>query len=126
MKNIILAVSIVIISWSHTCAQLLNYPKTKKVEQTDDYHGTKVTDPYRWLEDDHSLETKAWVMQENATTEKYMITIPFRDTLKARMTQLWKFVSYGVPFKCGKSYFYYRHDGVQNQPVLFYLKSLEG
>ncbi len=125
MKNIILAVSIVIISWSHTCAQLLNYPKTKKVEQTDDYHGTKVTDPYRWLEDDHSLETKAWVMQENATTEKYMITIPFRDTLKARMTQLWKFVSYGVPFKCGKSYFYYRHDGVQNQPVLFYLKSLE-
>lgn len=125
MKNIILAVSIVIISWSHTCAQLLNYPKTKKVEQADDYHGTKVTDPYRWLEDDHSLETKAWVMQENAITEKYMITIPFRDTLKARMTQLWKFVSYGVPFKCGKSYFYYRHDGVQNQPVLFYLKSLE-
>ncbi|MFN0189497.1 MAG: prolyl oligopeptidase family serine peptidase [Bacteroidia bacterium] len=125
MKNIILAVSIVIISCNHTCAQLLNYPKTKKVEQTDDYHGTKVTDPYRWLEDDHSLETKAWVMQENAITEKYMITIPFRDTLKARMTELWKSLSFGVPFKCGKSYFYYRHDGVQNQPVLFYYKSLE-
>lgn len=54
-----------------------------------------------------------------------MSTIPFRDTLKARMTQLWKIISYSSPFKCGKSYFYYRHDGVQNQPVLFYLKSLE-
>lgn len=125
MKNIILTVSLITISWSNTCAQLLNYPKTKKVEQSDDYHGTKVADPYRWLEDDHSLETKVWVLQENAITEKYMITIPFRDSLKARMTQLWKSIVYGVPFKCGKSYFYYRHDGVQNQPVLFYLKSLE-
>ncbi|MBK7683976.1 MAG: S9 family peptidase [Bacteroidetes bacterium] len=125
MKNYILAVSLVFISWGSTCAQVLNYPKTKKVDQTDDYHGTKVADPYRWLEDDHALETKGWVVQENAFTEKYMSTIPFRDTLKARMTQLWKIISYSVPFKCGKSYFYYRHDGVQNQPVLFYLKSLE-
>ena len=125
MKNIILAVSLVFLSWTSTCAQLLNYPKTKKVDQTDNYHGTKVTDPYRWLEDDHSSETKAWVLQENEITEKYLNTVPFRDTLIARMTQLWKFVSYSVPFKCGKSYFYYRHDGVQNQPVLFYLKSLE-
>ena len=125
MKNIILAVNLVFLSWSITCSQPLNYPKTKKVDQTDNYHGTKVADPFRWLEDDHSLETQSWIMQENVLTEKYMSTIPFRDTLKARMTQLWKFVSYSVPFKCGKSYFYYRHDGVQNQPVLFYLKSLE-
>lgn len=56
MKNYILAVSLVFISWGSTCAQVLNYPKTKKVDQTDDYHGTKVADPYRWLEDDHAFQ----------------------------------------------------------------------
>lgn len=124
-KNLIAMVSLIFIASTGVWAQPLTYPITKKVQQTDDYHGKKVEDPFRWLEDDHSLETKGWVLQQNAVTEKYMATIPFRDSLKSRMTSLWKFVRYGVPFKCGPSYFYYRHDGVQNQPVLFFMKTLD-
>ncbi|MBL0097289.1 MAG: hypothetical protein IPP46_12995 [Bacteroidetes bacterium] len=84
-----------------------------------------VEDPYRWLEDDHSLETKAWVMKQNLFTEKYLVQIPFRDSLKSRMKQLWSFISYKAPFRCGTGYFYYRHDGVQNQPVLFFMKGVD-
>lgn len=124
-KNIIAIVNLFFIACTSALAQPLIYPSTKKVDQSDDYHGKKVMDPYRWLEDDHSLETKAWVLQQNETTEKYMSAIPFRETLKNRMASLWKFIRYDVPFKCGNSYFYYRYDGVQNQPVLFYMKSLE-
>ncbi len=101
------------------------YPETKKAEQKDDYFGTLVEDPYRWLEEDHSLETKAWVMKQNLFTEKYLVQIPFRDSLKSRMKQLWSFISYKAPFRCGTGYFYYRHDGVQNQPVLFFMKGVD-
>ena len=106
-------------------SQSLTYPVTRKVDQTDVYHGITVADPYRWLEDDQSDETKKWVDAENSVTAQYLASIPFRDSLKEKMKANWNFIRYELPFRCGKSYFYYRHDGRQNQPVLYFMKSLE-
>ena len=97
----------------------IEYPKTKKVDQVDDYHGTKVADPYRWLEDDNSAETKAWVEAQNKVTFDYLNTIPEREMLKKRLTELWDYAKYSAPFKEGGKYFYYKNDGLQNQSVLY-------
>src|SRR5215210_1213291 len=97
----------------------LEYPKTKKVEQTDDYHGTKVSDPYRWLEDDNSAETKAWVEAQNKVTFDYLNQIPERAKIKARLTELWNYEKYSAPFKRGSKYFYSKNDGLQNQSVFY-------
>ena len=103
----------------------LTYPETKKVGQVDDYHGTKVADPYRWLEDDHSAETKAWVEAQNKVTFKYLAAIPERERIRKRLTQLWNFERYGVPFREGGRYFITKNDGLQNQSVLYTLTSIE-
>ena len=103
----------------------IEYPKTKKVEQTDDYHGTKVSDPFRWLEDDNSAETKAWVEAQNKVTFDYLKTIPEREQLKKRLTELWDYEKYSAPFKEGGKYFYYKNDGLQNQSVLYVTDSPE-
>ncbi len=95
----------------------VDYPKTKKVEQTDDYHGTKVSDPYRWLEDDNSAETKAWVEAENKVTFGYLNQIPERAKIKARLTELWNYERYSAPNEQGGKYFYTKNNGLQNQPV---------
>jgi prolyl oligopeptidase len=97
----------------------IEYPKTKKVDQVDDYHGVKVADPYRWLEDDNSAETKAWVEAQNKVTFDYLNTIPEREMLKKRLTELWDYEKYSAPFKEGGKYFYYKNDGLQNQSVLY-------
>lgn len=102
------------------------YPKTKKVEQIDDYHGTKVSDPYRWLEDDNSAETKSWVDAQNKVTFAYLNQIPQRAALKKRLTELWNYEKYSAPFKRGSRYFYYKNDGLQNQSVLYVADSLKG
>ena len=126
MKHLTLTVLLsVFFSLSAIYAQKVNYPVSSKVNQVDDYFGVKIEDPYRWLEDDQSQETKDWVLQQNSVTNQYLQQIPFRDSLKARMKSLWSFVKFDTPFRCGSSYFYYRHDGLQNQPILFYMKSLE-
>ena len=103
----------------------ITYPKTNKVVQTDDYHGTKVSDPYRWLEDDNSAETKAWVEAQNKVTFDYLNTIPERATLKTRLTELWNYEKYSAPFKRGSKYFYYKNDGLQNQSVLYVADSVK-
>jgi len=95
------------------------YPETKKVNQTDDYFGTKVSDPYRWLEDDRSEETKEWVKQENTVTNAYLAQIPFRDAIKARLTELWNYAKYTAPFREGEYTYFYKNDGLQNQSVLY-------
>ena len=97
----------------------IEYPKTKTVDQVDDYHGVKVADPYRWLEDDNSAETKAWVTAQNKVTFDYLNTIPEREMLKKRLTELWDYEKYSAPFKEGGKYFYYKNDGLQNQSVLY-------
>jgi prolyl oligopeptidase len=103
----------------------IEYPKTRKVEQNDEYHGTKIADPYRWLEDDNSAETKAWVESQNKVTNAYLATIPERETIKKRLTELWNYEKYSAPFKEGGKYFYYKNDGLQNQSVLYVADSVK-
>ena len=105
--------------------ETLDYPKTKKVDQVDDYHGAKVEDPYRWLEDDYSEETKAWVEAQNAVTFAYFASLPDREPLGKRLTELWNYPRYGAPFKRGGRYFFFKNDGLQNQSVLYKQASLE-
>lgn len=105
-------------------AQNIEYPVTKKTEQTDDYFGTKVSDPYRWLEDTDSPETKSWVEAQNKITFDYLAKIPYRNKIKQRLTELWNYPSYSQPFKEGKWYFFYKNDGLQNQSVLYIQKDL--
>lgn len=107
-------------------AQPFSYPVTRKTEQVDDYFGTKISDPYRWLEDDRSAETEAWVKKENEVTFRYLETIPYREQVKKRMTELWNFPKYSSPFKGGNNYFVYTNDGLQNQFVLNILRDLKG
>ncbi|MBE9129178.1 MULTISPECIES: prolyl oligopeptidase family serine peptidase [unclassified Coleofasciculus] len=106
-------------------SQPLIYPPTRKVDQVDNYHGMKVADPYRWLEDPDSEETKAWVEAQNQVTFGYLTEIPQREPLKQRVTQLWNYEKYGIPFKEENRYFYFKNDGLQNQSVLYTLTSLE-
>ena len=97
----------------------LPYPETARGEVVDNYFGTEVPDPYRWLEDDNSEATAAWVAAENAVTEDYLSQIPFRDAIRTRLTQLWNYPKEGAPAKHGDWYYYYYNDGLQNQSVLY-------
>jgi prolyl oligopeptidase len=106
--------------------QNLDYPKTRKTEQVDDYHGVKVADPYRWLEDDNSPETLAWVKAENQVTHEYLEKIPYRSQLKQRLEELYNYPKYGIPSRSGAYYFWSKNDGLQNQSVLYVQKGLEG
>ena len=103
-------------------AQSIVYPKTKKVNQKDNYFGTEIRDPYRWLEDDNSEETKQWVLAQNKVTEDYISKIPFRTKIKSRLTTLWNFSKASSPFKAGSNYFMYTNNGLQNQFVLNILR----
>jgi prolyl oligopeptidase len=105
-----------------------HYPAAKRGEQVDDYHGTKVADPYRWLEDDvrKSQEVKEWVEAENKLTQAYLATIPQREGIKKRLTELWNYERYSAPFKIGGRYFFSKNDGLQNQAVLYVQDSLDG
>ena len=107
-------------------AAKLAYPVTKKVDQVDDYFGTKVADPYRWLEDDNAEEVKAWVQAQNAVTFGYLDTIPYRPKIKARLTEIFNYPRYSSPFRAGEYYFFYKNDGLQNQSVCYIQKGLDG
>ena len=95
------------------------YPQTQKGTTTDQYFGTTVSDPYRWLENDMADDTKSWVVEQNKTTNEYMDKIPFRGAIKARLTELWNYVKYTAPFKEGEYTYFYKNDGLQNQSVLY-------
>lgn len=97
----------------------IQYPQTKKGEIVDVYFDTKVNDPYRWLEDDKSAETGAWVKAENEVTYGYLDKIPFRDALKKRMEQLWNYEKISAPFTEGKFTYYSKNNGLQNQSVIY-------
>jgi len=97
----------------------VEYPTTREDDVEEDYHGTKVKDPYRWLEDDNSDETKAWVKEQNATTFGYLENVPFRKDIKERLEKLWDYEKYSSPFKEGDTYYYFKNDGLQNQYVLY-------
>ncbi len=102
----------------NTMAQI-TYPTTKTVKQTDDYHGVKIEDPYRWLENDRSDETMNWVKAQNTVTETYLTQVSYRNKIKNRLTELWNFDKMSVPFKKGKFFFSFRNDGLQNQAVFY-------
>ena len=104
----------------------LTYPKTEKGTQTDNYFGKDIADPYRWLEDDTSAKTKAWVIEENKVTNGYLDAIPFRNKIRSRLTELVNYPRYGTPFRAGEYLFYTKNDGLQNQPVIYYQKGLDG
>ncbi|HKZ43896.1 MAG TPA: prolyl oligopeptidase family serine peptidase [Anaerolineales bacterium] len=104
--------------------QPFQYPKPHKVDQIDYYHGTKITDPYRWLEDVDSAETREWIKQENELTFSFLEKIPARVKIKERLTKLWDFTKATSPYKKGGRYFQFRNSGLQNQDILYVSESL--
>ncbi|MGO8793672.1 MAG: prolyl oligopeptidase family serine peptidase [Candidatus Sulfotelmatobacter sp.] len=105
-------------------AQTITYPDARRSDQTDDYHGTKVADPYRWLEDTDSAETHAWVEAENKLTFGYLDKIPYRQAIRDRLTKLWNYERFSVPEEEGGRYFFQHNTGLQNQSVLLVADSL--
>jgi prolyl oligopeptidase len=99
-------------------------PPTRTVPVVDDYFGTQVADPYRWLEDDHSVETKAWVAAQNQVTGAYLDAIPERGPIRARLASLWNYEKFSAPFQRGSNYFYRHNSGVQNQWVMYVTRKL--
>jgi prolyl oligopeptidase len=124
MKNL-LSITLIVIVMGCTQQKPFNYPETRKGDVVDNYFGTEVPDPYRWLEDDTSEETAAWVKAENEVTFAYLESIPFRDALKERMTEIWNYPKMGTPSKEGDLYFYSYNTGLQNQSVIYMKKNLE-
>ncbi|MBM3875848.1 MAG: S9 family peptidase [Verrucomicrobia bacterium] len=111
---------------SHAADQpRLAYPVTARTNHVDDYHGTKIPDPFRWLEDDNAADTKAWVEAQNKVTFGYLDTIPERARIKERLTKLWNFERYGLPHREGSRYFWSKNDGLQNQSVLYVADTLD-
>ncbi|MEO7040246.1 MAG: prolyl oligopeptidase family serine peptidase [Gemmatimonadaceae bacterium] len=104
----------------------LHYPVARKGDQSDSYFGTAVADPYRWLEDTDSPETKKWVEAENALTFQYLAGIPERASIKEQLTRVWNYPKYTVPIKRGKDYFTIENSGLQNQGVLYVQRGLKG
>lgn len=105
---------------------MLIYPKTKKVDQKDNYFGTIVNDPYRWLEYDTAADVGEWVQHQNEVTNAYLDQIPYRDKLKGRISEIINYPKYSAPFRAGQYYFFSKNDGLQNQSVIYYQKGLSG
>lgn len=127
MKKYFIFISILALLIGNGCKQKITvkYPATKKVDIVDNYFGTKIADPYRWLENDTSKATAEWVKAENAVTFDYLSKIPFREKIRERLTKIWNYPKLGVPFKEGPYYFFFKNNGLQNQSVLYYRKGLE-
>ncbi len=104
----------------------LTYPETNSVDQTDDYHGTQIPDPYRWLEIDTAQDVEAWVKTQNEVTFDYLEKIPYREKIRQRYEELFNYPKLSSPFKAGEYYFFYKNDGLQNQSVIYIQKGLEG
>jgi prolyl oligopeptidase len=107
-----------------SAAQAITYPQARRSDQVDDYHGTKVADPYRWLEDTDSAETHAWVEAENKLTFGYLDQIPYRQSIRDRLTKLWNYERFTTPSLHGGRYFYQHNTGLQQQNVLLVAESL--
>jgi len=126
MKRPLLFVVILLSLLAVECTnQKFDYPETKKVDQVDSYFGVEVEDPYRWLENDRSVETENWVLAQNKVTFDYLAQIPYRDQFKNRMEELWNFETIESPFKKGEKYFFFKNNGLQNQSVLYVRNSTD-
>src|SRR4029453_1003987 len=102
------------------------YPTPRKGDVADDYFGTRVADPYRWMEDLNSADVKQWVDAENGVTFKYLDALPMRDSLRKRITELWNYPKTSVPYYEGRHWFYNRNSGLQRQSVVFTREALDG
>jgi prolyl oligopeptidase len=100
-----------------------SYPATKTTDQSDDFFGTKVSDPYRWLENDMATDTKDWVQRQNEVTNNYLSKIPYQEAIKKRLTELWNYEKFSAPFKEGEYTYFYKNNGLQNQSVLYRQKN---
>jgi prolyl oligopeptidase len=126
MKKLIFLLSAIVFMLLFSCTQSgLDYPETRMSDQVDDYFGTEVADPYRWLEDDNSEETTEWVKAQNLVTFSYLEKIPFREKVKERLTEVWNYPRVSAPWKDGGYYFFTKNDGLQNQNVYYMQKDLE-
>ena len=121
-----LVITALVIGTTALAAQRFQYPKTRTVDQVDTYHGVAVSDPYRWLEDDMSAETAAWVEAQNKITFGYLERIPFRQSLTKRVKALNDYEKITAPSRKGPYVFYSRNAGIQNQSVLYYQKGMNG
>jgi prolyl oligopeptidase len=110
--------SALLIGGANVAQAKTNYPEARKVDTTDVYFGTKVADPYRWLENDTTAETAKWVKEENSITQNYLSKIPFRNNVKKRITELANFEKMSTPFRVKDKYYYFKNNGLQNQSVL--------
>ena len=124
MKLTLSALALAAVVASGAQAEELSYPATRKVDQIDTYHGISVADPYRWLEDDNSADTKAWVVAQNQVTDKFLEAMPQRLPARRIYTELYNFERFGIPFREGGRYFWSRNDGLQQQNVIYTAKSL--
>lgn len=130
-KSLIAALTITLfallsLQFAATAQQPIQYPKTRKVDHVDTYHGVRVADPYRWLEDDNSAETAKWVEEENKVTFGYLEKIPFRTKIKDRLTQLYNYPKISALSRRGEYFIFSKNDGLQNQSVLYIQKGLDG
>lgn len=126
MKKVTLFATGIIMMSCAQQQQKITYPETAKVDTVDVYFGTEVPDPYRWLENDTSAATAAWVEAQNKVTNDYLSKIPFRDALLKRLTDVANYEKIGTPFKKHGKYYFYKNDGLQNQSVLYVQDSLDG
>ena len=124
MKPFLPAITCIVLVVACQQPEKLQYPVTKKVDTVDTYFGVKVPDPYRWLEDDNSEETKAWVKAQNEVTFGYLEKIPYRNKIQERFTEMWNFERRMLLNKEADVYYYEGNNGLQNQNVLYYKKSL--
>ncbi len=121
IRSALLLISPIYVNAQHSSPNTnkMTYPKTNKIDIQDTYFGNTINDPYRWLEDDRSAETKAWVEAENKVTQNYLNRIPFRPAIKSRLETLWNYEKFTAPFKEGEYTYFYKNDGLQNQYVLY-------
>ena len=96
-----------------------SYPATQKVDQVDNYHGTLVADPYRWLEDENSTDVQKWIQDQNQLTFDYLDSLPTREAVRERITELWNYSRRSLPVQRNGTYFYSSNDGLQNQPIFY-------
>jgi prolyl oligopeptidase len=125
LSLVFFAIITLIATYSQAQYEKMKYPETRKGTVVDNYFGTEVADPYRWLEDDRSAETEAWVIEQNKVTRSYLEKIPFRDQIKERLTKIWNYEKYTAPTRYGDYNYFYKNDGLQNQYVLYRQKGDE-
>lgn len=128
VKNLLGALTVSTIMNANLTAEtksVFKYPEAKKENIVEDFHGTKVSDPYRWLEDPNSEKTKSWIDEQNKLTQEYLYSSDVKEKVKNRITELWNYPKYSVPYKEGDKYFFYKNDGLQNQSVLYMEDTLE-